>query len=180
MLLQTEFDVLSTTQTERMLLKSKQVFHEQGEKAGKLLAHQLRQSAARNAKNGTGPDTTSFDPKKINNQFERYYSNLYSTEALTDTSPMYSFLDKLKFPCLSPDDCTSIDSPLSTDEINQAIKLMQRGKVPGPDGFPIEFYSTFSAKLVPILKRMYDEILSREELLQTLTQATISVLLKEF
>lgn len=79
----------------------------------------------------TGPDTTSFDPRDINSQFEQYYSNLYSSEAPTDTSLMYSFLDKLEF------DRTAIDSPLSMDEINQTIKSMHRRKAPGPDGFPM-------------------------------------------
>ena len=53
---------------------------------------------------------------------------------------------------------------------------MQRGKAPGPDGFPIELHIEFSSKLVPILKHLYNEILST--LPETLSQATNSVLLK--
>ena len=105
MLLQTEFDNLSTTQTERMMLK--QVFHEHGEKAGKLLTNQLQQLAASSAilEISRGPGTTTFDPQIINKQFEQYYSNLYSSEVIADTSLMHSFLDKLKIPSLSLDDC---------------------------------------------------------------------------
>ena len=60
----------------------------------------------------------------------------------------------------------------------QSIRC-KRGKASGPDGFPIELYIAFSSKLVPILKFMYDEILSTEKLPETLSQATISALLKK-
>lgn len=46
LLLKTEFDNLSIKQTEQLLFKLKQKSYEHGEKAGKLLAHQIRQSAA--------------------------------------------------------------------------------------------------------------------------------------
>lgn len=43
----------------------------------------------------------------------------------------------------------------------------------------MEFYKEFSSKLTPILKSVYDEALATGNLPQTLTQATISVLLKK-
>ena len=78
---QLEFDNLTTKQTEQLLFKSSQTFYEQREKAGKLLSHKLRQSAAR----GTIPevcvasDLTSTNPKEINNQFKQFYSALCSS-----------------------------------------------------------------------------------------------------
>ena len=46
LLLQTEFDNLSTVKAEKMLLKSRHVYYEFGDKPTRLLAHQLRQSSA--------------------------------------------------------------------------------------------------------------------------------------
>lgn len=43
LLLKTEFDLLSTHQAENHILKSRHSSYEHGEKAGKILAHQLRQ-----------------------------------------------------------------------------------------------------------------------------------------
>ena len=43
----------------------------------------------------------------------------------------------------------------------------------------LNFYKAFSSKLSSILSSMYNEILSRQKLPQTLTQATILVLLKK-
>ncbi len=56
---------------------------------------------------------------------------------------------------------------------------MQSGWALGCDGFPIEYYKTFSSKLVPILKSMYDKTLENGSLPPTLTQATISLILKK-
>lgn len=34
--------------------------------------------------------------------------------------------------------------PLTVEELTSAIKLMQTGKSPGPDGFPSEFFKKFA------------------------------------
>uniref|UniRef100_A0AAX7UUT1 Reverse transcriptase domain-containing protein n=1 Tax=Astatotilapia calliptera TaxID=8154 RepID=A0AAX7UUT1_ASTCA len=92
---------------------------------------------------------------------------------------IYSFLDSLDLPKLSPDAQSPLEQPLSIEEITNAIKLSQTGRSPGPDGFPMEFYKEFSSKLTPILESVYAESFATGNLPQTLTQATISVLLKK-
>lgn len=56
---------------------------------------------------------------------------------------------------------------------------MQNRKAPGPDGFPVEFYETFAPRLAPILRLLFQEISTDRKLPSTMTQATISVLLKK-
>ena len=41
---------------------------------------------------------------------------------------------------------TYIDREISTSEVVRAIKSMQSGKAPGPDGFSIEIYKEFACK----------------------------------
>ncbi|KAF3840392.1 hypothetical protein F7725_019109, partial [Dissostichus mawsoni] len=43
--LQTEFDLITTTDAERLLLRSRSTYYEHGDKASRLLAHQLRRQA---------------------------------------------------------------------------------------------------------------------------------------
>lgn len=57
--------------------------------------------------------------------------------------------------------------------------VMQSGKSPGPDGFPVEFFKRFSAKLIPLLLNMITESLASGILPKTLTSAQISLLLKK-
>ncbi len=54
---------------------------------------------------------------------------------------------------------------------------MKSGKTLGPDGFPIEFYRTFSPKLLLFQCKVYAEPFKVKSLSPTMTQATISVLL---
>ena len=55
----------------------------------------------------------------------------------------------------------------------------QSGKSPGPDGFPVEFFKRFSAKLIPLLHNMFTESLASGILPITLRSAQISLLLKK-
>ena len=82
------------------------------------------------------------------------------------------FLDSLDLPKLSPDAQSLLEQSLLLEEIANAIRSCRTGRVPGPDGFPMEFYKEFSSKLAPILKFVYDESLTDGKLPQTLTQAT--------
>lgn len=51
---------------------------------------------------------------------------------------MIQFLDKLVIPSVAPETTDGLESPLTLDEITQAIMPMQSSKAPGPDGFSTE------------------------------------------
>lgn len=177
--LQSEFDTLSSGMAEQLHLKSRQEFYEHGERASKLLCHQLRQSAEIGfiAEIDT-PDGITTDQKGINDQFKQFYEDLYTTEN-GDSVRMTQFFQGLEMPAVGPQDRMDLDNDISAAEIDRAITKMKSGKAPGPDGFPIEFFKKFSGKLTPLLKEVYAEALEHESLPPTMTQATISVLLKK-
>ncbi len=54
----------------------------------------------------------------------------------------------------------------------------QNSKTPGPDGFTVEFFKVFSAPIAPALQKMYNESFSKGCLPPTLSEASISLLLK--
>ncbi len=99
--LQTDFDLITTTDAECLLLGSCSTYYEHGDKASRLLAHQLRcQAASRmipQIKDSSG--TLHRDPNSINSIFCDFYSSLYRSESLTDTAKMNTVLDGLNFPC---------------------------------------------------------------------------------
>ena len=72
-----------------------------------------------------------------------------------------------------------LDAPLNVEEIKSSIKAMQNSKSPGPDGFPVEFLKKFINKLAPLLNSVFNESLEHGSLPPTLTQASISLLLKK-
>lgn len=175
----TEFDILSSGVAEELHLRSRQEFYEHGERASKLLSHQLRQSAEAGfiAEINT-PEGITTDQRKINIHFRKFYEDLYTSENC-DSTKLAQFFDSLEIPIIGQQDRADLDSNILTSEIDQAIKRMKSGKAPGPDGFPIEFFKKFSFKLSPLLKNVYSEILERATLPPTMTQANISVLLKK-
>lgn len=143
-----------------------------------MLAHQLQQATSYSqiTEINTGSGVTTSDPSLINNQLKNYFSNLCLSDADSNTIRIQSFLD---FPTLKPDTQSSLDQFLTTNEIQATINSMQSGRTTEPDGFLIEYYETFSSRLVPLLKSMYDETLEAGCLPPTLTQATISLILKK-
>lgn len=71
----------------------------------------------------------------INNQFKKFYDDLYSSEA-SDGPEIDSFLMNLDFPTISDADRGKLEQPIVVGETDQALKGTKSGKAPGPDGFP--------------------------------------------
>lgn len=178
--LKTQYDLLSLERTEKHLLWSKGHYYEHGDKASRLLAYQLKSRAASRLipQIRTSSQVLTIDPREINATFKEFYSELYTSTFPQDTSNMKEFLDDLEFPSLEDAARDELDKPLQLQEIADAIKNMQNNKTPGPDGYPVEFYKKFSAKLAPILSEMYNYSLEQNTLPHSLTEASISLILK--
>lgn len=178
--LQSKFDLLSTRKTQKQLFLAKQRFFETGDRAGRLLAHQARTAALSRLipkiKSESGEATS--DPVEINKLFCSFYSHLYSSQCSPDVWEGDNPLDKIIFPKLSEELSRELGNPVSTKEVQEAIMSLQNGKTPGPDGFTVEFFKLFSATIAPALQKMYNESFARGCLPPTLSEASISLLLK--
>ena len=178
--LQMQHDLLTTERTDKLLLRSRGLVYENGEKAGRLLSHQLKkESATRNIPQiNTSPGTCTVIPTEINDTFKSFYSDLYCSRFPADTTDMMNFLGDLQFPTLHPEKREILEQPLRLSEIKESISAMQNGKAPGPDGYSIEFFKLFINKLAPLLLDMFTDSLEQGLLPQTLTEASISLILK--
>ena len=70
-----------------------------------------------------------------------------------------------------------LGAPITTAEVQEAIKSLQNCNSPGPDGFTAEYYKSFSNLLNPRLTGMYNEAFALGHLPDTLSEASISLLL---
>ena len=178
--LQARYELLSSERTERTLLKLRGFIYEHGDKASRLLAHQLKRKSADQQISQickeNGELTT--DPLEINDTFKAFYSKLYTSEAPTDDTNMHNFFSNLKAPVINSAHKAELDLPLSLTEIRNAISAMQSGRAPGPDGYPIEFYKKFAAKLTPLILNMFSDSFGSGALPQTLTEASITLIPK--
>uniref|UniRef100_H3B758 Uncharacterized protein n=1 Tax=Latimeria chalumnae TaxID=7897 RepID=H3B758_LATCH len=119
--LQHDLNVLSSSKAKRALFRTRSRFYARGDKAGKLLAWQLRREEAdRHIPSIKLPDgTTSFIPGAINGAFQNYYSSLYTTQydGGSMRGSMLSFLDSVGIPEIPVEMGEQLGAPLSRLEI---------------------------------------------------------------
>ena len=137
------------------------------ERSGKLLCHQLKQTAVQKAipEIWVSSDCTFLHPQTIND----HYHSLQEIHHAISSSLL---IDLFK----SND---MLDAPIVAEENNTDNKIYANQKDPGSWCIAIEFYKAFISKLAPFLCLLFQKIPSDGNLPLTMTQATISVLLKK-
>ena len=85
---------------------------------------------------------------KIQRIVRNYYKKLYAKKCET-LDEMEKFLEKYNLPKLNEEEAESLDWPITLDEIERVIKMLQTHKSPGPDDFTGEFYREFKGELPP-------------------------------
>ena len=140
-----------------MIQRSRRNYYFNGSRPSHLLALRLRNDERLAEipliKSSEGDVLT--DPKQINNEFCKYYKDLYSSSSAIDKEGCKRFLNSITLPRLSEEDGHVLGAPLTLNEIEVALKSMKKGKSPGRDGIPPEFYHKFWDKLGPYLLAMF-------------------------
>lgn len=89
------------------------------------------------------------------NHFRPYTQGLYqSKKPHTDTISTFLESQALLTP-LSEDHKEKMERPVTEEDVAKAISHMKANIAPGPDGYPTEFYKSFSAKITPIMTRTF-------------------------
>lgn len=158
------------------MLWLKQSYYDQGQKAGKPLAWRIKKvqtdRAINSIKSADGKDLN--DLVDINTAFTNYYEDLYKSEYPDNPEKLNDFLDQLNSPTLTEEAKTNLEKNLCIEELIEALKSMNSGKAPGPDGLPIELYKKFAGKLLPHLLKMSNESHEKGILPPSLRSAVIS------
>uniref|UniRef100_A0A6I8SLC4 Reverse transcriptase domain-containing protein n=1 Tax=Xenopus tropicalis TaxID=8364 RepID=A0A6I8SLC4_XENTR len=155
--------------------------YEQGERAGRMLAHL--------AKAHTSPPPVPAlrdslgrlhtDPQVVQEMLVTFYMDLYKTK-LTATEPeINSFLASLALPTLPREYSNHLDSELTAVEIQEAVNAFPVGKAAGADGLPIEIYKRHSKLLTPMLLKLFKEAVQLGQFPESLYEAAIVLLPKQ-
>ena len=80
--------------------------------------------------------------EEIKTHYEQIYNKSIPPPEIT-ADRMDTFTRDLNLPTLSQAQVADCDNPLSEQDITSAIRAMQRGKAPGLDGIPLEWYVVF-------------------------------------
>lgn len=179
LLLRAQYNEKSAVKAAAKINKLKQNFYEHGDKAGKLLAWQIKKRQEERAiVTIESPSGDIIDPIKINEAFRDYYSNLYSPEISPQDELRTQFLGDLELPQISEEDHLNLEEGITVEEIALAIDAMTSGKTPGPDGLPIDIYKKFKEKLLNPLLDMTLEVFESGLLPASMRGALITLLPK--
>lgn len=108
------------------------------------------------AVNGPMGDLLS-DPDAIAESFAQYYAELYTPVKKSTVEQIHRFLDDIPPQRFTDTARDSLDSPLTTEELVEALISLNSGKSPGPNGYPSEFYKRYGTKLGPHRLKVIEE-----------------------
>ena len=159
--------------------KTKSWFFEKINKIDKPLARLIKEKREKNQinkiRNEKGEVTT--DNAEIQRIIRDYYEQLYDNK-IDNLHEMDRFIEKFNLPRLNQEELEIMNNPITSTEIEAVIKNLPKNKSPGPDGFTGEFYETFRKELMPILLKLFQKIAEEEILLNSLYEATITLIPK--
>lgn len=111
-------------------------FYASGNKAGKLLAHQIKGFQTKTSISFIyHPITNSKknNPQEIADAFSLYYSTLYNlkdeaSSIQPESSHIQSFLDSVHLPRLTPAQLKDLNAPFTSEEVGRAIESLPNNK----------------------------------------------------
>ena len=159
--------------------KSKIWFFEKINKIDKPLARLIKKKREKIQiniiRNEKGEVTT--DTAEIKRITRDYYKQLYVNK-MDNLEEMDKVLENHNFLRLNQEEIENMNRPITSTEIETVIKTLPTNKIPGPDGFPGEFYETFREQLTPILLKLFQNIAEGGTLPNSFYEATITLIPK--
>ena len=133
---------LNESKTNGAIVRARAQWIEKGEKNSKLFLNLEKRNykAKHITKLKIKDEEYTQIPHEILDLQRQFYENLYSTDK---RSPLHDDFFMNDLPQISIENKIVTDSPLTIEELTNAIKLMKTGKSPGSDGLSTEFYKFF-------------------------------------
>ena len=88
---------------------------------------------------------------------------------------MEKLLEMYNFAKLNQEEIENLNRPITSMEIETAIRNLPTNKSPGPDGFTAEFYQKFREELTPILLKLFQKIVEEGQLPNSFYEATLTL-----
>lgn len=128
----------------KAILRSRCKWAKLGEKLNRYFLNLEKMKSRDNALSGilSEAGTIISDRKEILEQCRLFYSRLYSerSEDLIPINEIERALSNMDGPTLSEISQEQLELPITTEELRTALTKMNKGKAPGSDGLPPEFY----------------------------------------
>ena len=141
----------------------------------RLSKKQREKNQINKIRNENGAITT--DNTEIQRIIRDYYQQLYANK-MDNVEEMDKFLEKYNFPKLNQEDIENLNRPITSTEIETAVRNLQANKSPVPDGLTAEFYQNFREELTLILLKLFQKNAEKGKLPNSFYEATITLIPK--
>ena len=115
--------------------------------------------------------------EEIKEEFREFYRKLYTEERQPNENKEEEYTKYVRK--IEEGDREDMEHPFTENEIEVAIKELNKNKSPGPDGLTNEFYQTFQGQLTPILKKVVDQAIERGRIPGEMKLSYITLLPKD-
>lgn len=107
-------------------------------------------------------------------RFISYFQEMTSSETTRDIGSITSSPYLASLPQLPDEDFVRLVAPITLKELTESMKQLHKGKAPGVDGLPVEFYSTFWDLLGPFLCAVLNDVLTTHTVPRSLNEVGLS------
>ena len=162
-ILKSEYNSIYEYLSQGAIVRPGATWYEKGEKSNKyflnLESHKKGKSSVRKVFNKDGILIT--DPKKILQEIETFYSDLYKADSLKRSENLLnSFLANPEIPRLTAENTQACEGKLTVAECLKSLQLFENNKSPGDDGLTAVFHKAFwsivGSLMVESLNYSYD------------------------
>ena len=179
-----EFKDLYDSKGKEAMFRSKARWLEQGEKPTKYFFNLKKRNYDRRIvkelKDENDQILTNF--KDINKRIEDHFSKILNSKIVENENVQRvnfnQFAKDVVIPRLTNEEQIEMENDLTMEEIKIVLKLFQRNKTPGEDGFPVEFYEAFFDLLGGNLLDFYNDAYYEEQLSISQRRGIISLIPK--
>lgn len=148
-----EMSLLTEAQSKGVILRSKERDIEEGEKCTRYFFRKIMSKGGGLTKlqkpDGGMTETTD----QVKETIETFYENLYKEKPVKKDTMM----EVLKFIDKTVEDSVLLSQDFNILELKKCLSLFKKGKSPGQDGLPLEFYLTFWDILAPDLTNVFKD-----------------------
>ncbi|KAJ1128801.1 hypothetical protein NDU88_007176 [Pleurodeles waltl] len=148
-----EYNIVTRDEVRQQYLLSSKRLYEAGNKAGKLLAWlgKKERSDSHIREIWTAKGKLIRESEEIMEEMAAQMEDFYKSHITIAKIEIDSFLSDCHVTRLSPQQTADLEDEIAEEEISVALGQLQKGKSPGPKGFPVKFFQKLRKGLIPYL-----------------------------
>lgn len=172
--IKTEMSVLADIKSKGVILRSREQKIEEGEKCTRYFFKKIVNKGGSILKLNKRDGCTANKTEEIIQTIEDFYTKLYEEKSVDKNTikDVLNFIDK------TVSNSTLLTQDFTISELNNCIWSFKKGRSPGQDGLPLEFYLTFWDILAPDLLAVFMEFERLDRLPDSFRVGIVTLLYK--